>query len=137
MYGYLAIAVVFLVAIAGAGVKGYQLGGNNVRVDWDRANVEAAKSVEADRKAQEDKARKAASKLQARLETQKLASQQITDALNRELAKNPLPADCVVSDSLRQSINDALSGKGPTAGVLPATGKPAADAGGQPNRTGN
>lgn len=121
MYGYLAIALISLVALAGAGYKGYQLGGNNVRVDWDRANVEAAKSVEADRKAQETKAVQSAKSYQKKLETQKLATRELTDALSRELNRKPLPPECVIDGGLRELWNAANRGESIPAGELPAT----------------
>lgn len=125
LYAIIIGAFVFLAALAGAGYKGYELGGNSVQVRWDRANAEASAQVEADRKAQEQKARKSAVVLQAKIATQDITNRQIADALKRELDKKPFAPECIVPDSLRDVANNALSnGKSATTGSLPSTGKP-------------
>ena len=126
IYGYAAAALVFLLAIAGAGWKGYSLGGDAVRVDWDRANVEAAATVEADRKAQTDKARKAASRYQAALATQTATHRGIVSAYEKAMADHPIPADCALPAGVRELINSALAGTGAAGASLPAAGQPVA-----------
>lgn len=116
-----ALLVAFVLAVAGAGWKGFELGGNAKQVEWDAANLTAAKSVEADRKAQDDKARKSASVLEKKLATQAITSRELSDALSRQLAKKPLPPECVVDAGLLDIWNRANSGQSFPAGELPAT----------------
>ena len=127
-YALLIGTVVFILAIAGTGWKAYQLGGDRKQVEWDKANVAAALAVEQDRKSQEQKARKAASRYEAKIATQTLTNREIASALDKALAVKPLPPECVVSDGVRDAINAALAGQGIPAGVLPSTSQPPADA---------
>lgn len=129
IYFYLAGAILFLAALAGAGFKGFQLGGDRVRVEWNQANQAAQGQIAADKQAQERKARKSAQIQQAKIATQEIINRQLKNDLSRELAKNPLPAACLISDGLRDVINAALDGKSPAAGVLPSAGKPPSEIG--------
>lgn len=122
MAAYLIAAFVVLAAIAGSGWKGYQLGGDRVRVEWSEANVAAAEAVASDRKAQETKARKSASVLEAKLATQALTSREIKDALDKAMAAKPIPASCAIDDSVRDLWNRANRGESETAGELPRGG---------------
>ena len=126
MVGYLVLALVFVAALAGAGYKGYQFGGNEVRVEWDAANVKAQAAQDADRKERESTARQSATRLQARIATAEIVNRQIKGDLDRELAKQPFAADCVIPDSLRLTINNALAnGASEARERLPGTSKPA------------
>jgi len=129
MYAYLIAALVVMVMVAGAGYKGYQLGGNAVRVEWDKANTAAAKQVEADRQAQESKARKLASRYEAKIATQNLANREITSALDKALAAKPLPPECVIDPILLDIWNRANRGESDAAGKLLDTSKPTTAAG--------
>lgn len=129
MAAYLIAAIVFMAALAGAGFKGYQLGGNAKQVEWDAANVAAVLKAEDDRKAQDEKARKSASILQAKLATQAITTRELTSALDKELQNKPLPTACVITDELRNLINRAGTGQSETTRELPSTVKPASDIG--------
>lgn len=123
-YGYLVAALLVLAALAGAGWKGYQFGSAAVQTRWDRANAEAVAAADAERKAQEAKARRAAATYQAKIATAEITNRQIADALQRELARKPLPPECVIPDSVRDIWNAANSGReaAPAGSLLSAGG---------------
>lgn len=110
LYAFIFAAVVAATVLAGTAYKAYQFGADKIRVEWDKANLEAQAKVEADRQSQEGKAKRTAQILQAKIATQELVNRQIKSDLDRELKKNPLPDICVIPDSLRDIANNALSG---------------------------
>ena len=127
MVMYMVLALVFVAALAGAGYKGYQFGGNEVRVEWDIANTAAKAAQDLDRKDRESSARQSATRLQAKLATAEIVNRQIKGDLDRELAKKPFAADCVIPVGLQQLVNNALAnGASETRERVPSTGKPAA-----------
>ena len=92
-YGYLAIGIAVLLAIAGAGVKGYSLGADSVRVQWQAQAMKDATEHAAAVQAVQDKYRAAerASALKAASASKKYQ----VELANAETAK------IIALDSLR------------------------------------
>ena len=121
MVVYLIAAIALMAALAGAGYKGYGLGAASVQTAWDRAVIEAAAQAQRQRTADQDKARRLSLRYEAKIATQTVTNRQITDALQRELAKEPFAADCVIPDGVRVNVwNAANRGESVAAGELPS-----------------
>ena len=118
-YVWLIATIAFMAALAGAGYKGYNFGAASVRADWDRAIIEARDAADSQRKADQDKARKLASRYEAKIATQALASREIKGQLDVALKARPLPASCVMDDGVFNALNAALGGEGATGAKLP------------------
>lgn len=120
IYGYL-VAFLMVVAIAASTYwQGRKDGSASVQVQWDQSVIALRDAAEADRKAQQQKAAALSKRYESRIATQATVTKEIRSQLEIALAKKPLPAACVVDDSLLQLVNAALAGKSPAAGELPS-----------------
>lgn len=127
-YVWLIATIAFMAALAGAGYKGFGLGKATIQADWDRAIIEARDEADKQRKADQAKAKQLASRYEAKIATQALASREIAGQLDAELKRKPLPLECVIPDGVRELVNAALRGESIAGAVVPATGGAAAAA---------
>lgn len=117
IYGYILMAAIFVGVTAGAYVQGRTDGAAKVKVEWSNAVIAAKDEAEATRKADQEKARRAARALEGRLATANQTSRELSDALSKAIIVKPLPS-CPIPDSVRDLWNAANRGEGATGAKL-------------------
>ena len=127
----LAVVVAFAVAVTGAGIQGYRLGGDSVRIEWESATIKAKDEAELARQRTADTARKLSGNLQTALGKEKRLNRDLSTSLQAHIRAIPAPPagcpDPVLTPSLLDDWNRANAGPdSPAAGGLPATGGTAA-----------
>ncbi len=139
--GYVYIALAFMVALAGAGWKGYDLGIDHERVANLAAAEQARKEAEAYSKGQRASARQSAANLQTALAKQKGLAHALGDSLAKHIAAMPPPPKgCpapVLTDSLLNDWNGANAGSGAAGGSVPGPSGVVAPADGREPRRGD
>lgn len=121
LYGNLLLAAIFVGITAGAYVQGRTDGAAKVKVEWSNAVIAAKDEAEATRKADQEKARRAARALEGRLATANQTSRELSDALSKAIIVKPLPS-CPIPDSVRDLWNAANRGESATGAKLPDNG---------------
>lgn len=114
VYVLMGAAIVVAALVAGAGVKGYRLGQDNVRAEV-ALSVEAARNeAEAKRNAEAATARKLAAGLQTALTKQRRLANDLGTSLQAHIRAMPAPAaGCPperLTDELLNDLNRALAG---------------------------
>ena len=111
---YLVIALACIVALAGAGYKGYQAGSEHVRAEYAVAVDKARTDAESARQADQETARKSAKKLETALSAQRKLARDRGIQLEAHLAEIPPElANCPaprLPASVLNDINSALAG---------------------------
>lgn len=120
-YGSVICVVIFLALFAGSYWQGHKNGHNEAQVQWDAADRAAKDLADGQRKKDQAKAASLSKRLQAQVATQRLASLALADQLDAALRTKPIPASCLVDDSVRDNLNASLAGKGTAGAVVPAT----------------
>ena len=141
MYVYLIAALVVVGLVAGAGWKGYDLGQDDARAEFAAERDRARERSEANRKADQDKARKSAQNLQTALARQKALNRDLGTALEAHIRALPAPPDGCPAPTLTPGLLDAWNagnraGSGAAGGSLP-TGSRAAAGTDRPDDTGD
>lgn len=140
---YLIAALALMVALAGAGYKGYALGEDHVRAENAEAVAQAQKEADAYAAGLRTASRKQAKNLQTALAKQKGLNRAIGTELEQALRKaaESVPAGCPppgLSDGLRDLWNRANHAPDrATGGSVPGSGGTAADADGKQSGSGH
>ncbi len=138
---YLVAIIAGLVALAGAGWKGYDLGIDHERVANLAAAEQARKEAEAYSKGQRVSARQSAANLQTALAKQKVLAHALGDSLAKHIAAMPAPhKGCpapVLTDSLLNDWNGANAGSGTSGGSVSGSSGVVAPADGREPRRGD
>lgn len=127
MYGYLIAALVVAFMVGGAGYKGYNLGQDNIRTEWQAATIKAKEEADAERQRLQDSARQQAGNLQKTLAKEKALKNDLSNALQAHIRAMPKPpAGCPAPElspgllDLWQRANEGPDGA--AGGKLPSTG---------------
>ena len=143
MIVYVAAALALLVALAGAGYQGFQLGRDAEKAANVAREAAAREAVEAQRQADANKARQTAQTLQANLTKQRSLNRDLGNALEAHIRAIPTPpagcpapaltdglwddwnrANRATTGSAGRSLPDAGGTSTPAAGTVPASGNP-------------
>jgi len=94
-YAILIAALVVMAAVGAAGWKGYGLGQDNIRAEWQAATIKAKEESDAERQRLQDAARKQAGNLAQTLTKEKRLTSDLNSALQAHIrAAKPIPAGC-------------------------------------------
>lgn len=114
MIVYVAAALALMVALAGAGYQGFQLGSDAEKAANVAREAAAREAVEAQRQADAEKARRTGAALQAQLAKQKSLNVTLGDSLAKHIAARPKqPPGClepVITDGMFNDLNSAIAG---------------------------
>ena len=94
-YVLLIAALVVMAAVGAAGFKGYSLGEEHIRVEWQAATLKAKEEADAKAQAERENARRTAATLQTSLSKEKRLTNDLNSALQAHIrTAKPLPVGC-------------------------------------------